>query len=106
MRTRSPGVSHGAWQPDAGKAEADHYPYYHRWTFKTGTVGDFEYLVRLLEPRPIDSRVGQRDIDVQDPGSNLSGITDPGLGGVLRLGGALRVPFDSLSEEEQEEFRR
>ena len=33
-------------------------PYYHRWYFRTGTVGDFEYLVRLLKPRPADARVG------------------------------------------------
>ena len=31
-----------------------------------------------------------RDMDVQHPGSNLPGITEPELGGVLRLGGALQ----------------
>jgi hypothetical protein len=30
-------------------------------------------------------------MDVQHPGSNIPGITDPPLGGVLRLGGAPRV---------------
>lgn len=100
----TPAVSHGAWQPDAGKPEPDAFPYYYRWAFKTGTVGDFEYLVRLLEPRPMDSRVGQRDIDVQEPGANLSGITDPELHGVLRLGGALRVPFVGLTDEERDIF--
>lgn len=70
----TPSATHGAWQPDASKPQPDHYPYYYRWTFQTGTVGDFEYLVRLLEPRTMDSRVGQRDIDVQAPGSNLPGI--------------------------------
>ena len=28
-------------------------------------VGDFEYLVRLLQPQPVDTRVGARDMDVQ-----------------------------------------
>lgn len=83
-----------------GSGQKD-FPYYHRWYFRTGTVGDFEYLVRLLEPKPVDSRVGRRDMDVQEPGSNISGITDEKLGGILKLGGALKVPFDTLKEEEK-----
>ena len=67
-------------------------PVYHRWFFRTGSKGDFEYLVGLLKPRPVDTRVGTRDMDVQEPGSNIPGIDDPRLGGVLRLGGALQVP--------------
>ncbi|NKQ37367.1 MAG: hypothetical protein HF973_17345 [Chloroflexi bacterium] len=98
---QSPSATHGAWQPDASKPEAEHFPYYFRWTFQTGTMGDFEYLVRLLEAKPVDNRVGQRDMDVQEPGSNLRGITDPELEGVLRLGGALRVPDEVLSDEEK-----
>lgn len=100
----TPALDHGAWQPDTGKIESSHYPYYHRWSFQTGTIGDFEYLVRLLEPRPVDSRVGRRDFDVQDPGANLSPITDAELNGVLRLGGALRVPLIALTDEERTEF--
>ena len=76
-------------------------PYYHRWYFRTGTVGDFEYLVRLLEPKPVDSRVGKRDMDMQKPGANLKGVgaTDQ-LQGVLKLGGALRVPKLFYTAEE------
>jgi hypothetical protein len=101
----APHATHSGWAPyPAGtRAESDRFPYYHRWYFRTGTVGDFEYLVRLLQPRPVDARVGRRDMDVQDPGANLPGITDPSLGGVLRLGGALQVPELSLSEEEKDE---
>ncbi len=84
-------------------------PYYHRWYFRTGTIGDFEYLVRLLEPKPIDSRVGVRDMDVQDPGANIQGIIDDSgvtdeqkLGGILKLGGALRVPDIFYTDEEFE----
>ncbi|MDH3710501.1 MAG: hypothetical protein OER04_11465 [Cyclobacteriaceae bacterium] len=84
-------------------------PYYHRWYFRTGTVGDFEYLVRLLEPKPIDSRVGNRDMDVQRPGVNIKGIVDAPtatdeqkLHGVLKLGGALRVPDIFYTPEEFE----
>lgn len=73
-------------------------PYYHRWYFRTGTIGDFEYLVRLLEPKPVDSRVGVRDMDVQNPGANLKGIDDADLQGMLRLGGALRIPESSQKD--------
>ncbi|GID29864.1 hypothetical protein [Paractinoplanes brasiliensis] len=101
----TPFATHAAWDPypnPADRPDATSYPYYHRWYFRTGTVGDFEYLVRLLEPRPMDVRVGRRDIDVQAPGSDLPGITDPALHGVLRLGGALQVPAAAQDEAEQE----
>jgi hypothetical protein len=102
----TPDVNHGAWEPDAGKPQPEHFPYYFRWMFQTGTMGDFEYLVRLLEPQPVDSRVGRRDIDVQEPGLNLTGINDADLHGVLRLGGALRVPLAALTEDELAEFNK
>ena len=73
-------ATYSAWDSYSGKPEPAHYPYYYRWYFRTGAVGDFEYLVRLLEPKPVDSRVGRRDMDVQVPGLNISGITDEDLG--------------------------
>ena len=74
--------------------QAEH-PYYYRWKFRTGERGDFEYLVRLLKPQPADKRVGVRDMDVLHPGPQLPPIDTPSeLGGVLRLGGALRVPLE------------
>jgi len=93
----APFATFSAWGTYAGKAQATSYPYYYRWYFQTGTHGDFEYLVELLKPQPLDARVGTRDMDVQDPGSNIPGITSPSLGGVLRLGGALQVPDADLS---------
>jgi hypothetical protein len=92
----------GSWVPGRTDPEPDLYPVYHRWYFRTGDVGDFEYLVRLLQPRTVDARVGRRPIDVLVPGSNLPAIT--GLGGVLRLGGALRAPLSTLSDEERAEY--
>lgn len=78
------------------------FPYYYRWYFKTGDFGDFEYLVKLLQPRPVDSRVGVRDMDVLHPGANLPPIDTPvTLGGVLKLGGALRAPFATLPPQDQ-----
>lgn len=87
------GVAHdtAAWNA-ATIVDGHQMPYYYRWYFRTGTIGDFEYLVRLLEPKPIDNRVGVRDMDVQTPNNLLYGIQDEDLGGILRLGGALRVP--------------
>ena len=52
----------------------------------------------------MDSRVGVRDMDVQEPGSNIQGITDEDLGGILKLGGALRIPYATLKDEDKEIF--
>ena len=99
-----------AWSNGALPAEI---PIYHRWSFRTGTIGDFEYLVRLLKPQPIDSRVGLRDMDVQKPGANIRGIVDAPeatdeqkLGGILKLGGALRIPEAFYTPEELSVVRK
>jgi hypothetical protein len=87
-------ASQYAW--GAGQNE---FPYFHRWYFRTSTVGDFEYLVRLLQAKPANEQVGRRDIDVQQPGWNISGLDPNGpLGGILKLGGALRVPNDVIDD--------
>lgn len=103
-----------AWADYAGKSDSNYFPVYHRWYFRTGTVGDFEYLIRLLEPKPVDNRVGRRDMDVIDPGANIDGIGDnpengidvPQLGGILRLGGALRIPVDAMQPEDKTEYEK
>jgi len=102
---KAPNATFSAWAsyPDGSvtRDEPTRYPYYFRWYFRTGTIGDFEYLVRLLQPKPVDNRVGTRDMDVQKPNPNLPGILN--LDGVLRLGGALRVP---VGPQNQEEFNK
>lgn len=92
----APHATASSWGP--GRAAPALMPYYSRWYFRTGSEGDFEYLVRLLEPRPADERVGRRDMDVQAPGSNIAGITDDELDGVLKLGGALLAPLSDEAE--------
>lgn len=78
------------------------FPYYYRWFFMAGDFGDFEYLVKLLKPQPVDSRVGSRDMDVIHPGSNLPPINTPAnLKNVLKLGGALEVPFATMPPADQ-----
>ncbi|MGI8334770.1 hypothetical protein ACRYCC_32870 [Actinomadura scrupuli] len=101
----SPGAVQGSWVPYANRPEPDHLPYYHQWTFRTSDIGDFEYLARLLKPRPVDERVGTRDMDVRDPGAGLPGITDPALGGVQWLGGALQVPDADLDPQRRAELQ-
>ena len=96
-------ATQSAWANYSGREEPTFFPFYHRWYFRTSSVGDFEYLVRLLQPRTVDPRVGRRDMDVQKPGSNLPGITN--LGGILRLGGALRAPLKTLSDKDLEEYK-
>ena len=57
------------WDPypvPADRADATSTPTTTAGTSAPATVGDFEYLVRLLEPRPLDARVGRRDMDVRD----------------------------------------
>ena len=92
-----------AWADYDSRPAGNQHPYYHRWYFRTGAVGDFEYLVRLLEARPPDVRLGRRDMDTQNPGSNLPAIAIPELDGVLRLGGALKVPKERLTDAQEQE---
>jgi hypothetical protein len=64
------------------------YPIYYRWFFRTGEKGDFEFLVDLLEPRPVDKRVGVRSMDMQNPGYEVEGMA--GALRVMGLEGALK----------------
>lgn len=102
----APFATASAWEDYTGRLEPQHMPYYHRWYFRTGGTGDFETLVRLLKWKTVDPRVGRRDMDVQQPGSNIPGILDADLHGVLRLGGALRAPLVTLSPDRLAEFNK
>jgi len=72
------------------------YPVLYRWFFRTADRGDFEFLVDLLQPRPVADEVGIRDMDVQAPGFGVRGMTSPpvmGLEGALRKPGAEARPL-------------
>jgi hypothetical protein len=63
-------------------------PVFYHWRFGTGIAGDFEYLVRLLEARPLPEGVGTRPIEVSAPGLGLP----PAADAALALEGALVPP--------------
>jgi hypothetical protein len=75
-----------ATAPAWGGAGAVRLPYYFRFSFQTSELGDFESLVRQLQPRHLDRSVGVRPLDVTDAGWGL-----PPGGGPVALGGALRA---------------
>lgn len=71
--------------------EGKDFPIYYEWFFRTGVGGDFEYLVRLLNPAPANEKVGKRDIDIQHPGYGVSDISSPKT---ALMEGALMAPQD------------
>ncbi len=83
-----------AW--DINVNEEIELPYYFKWEFRTGTQGDFEYLVRLLEPRHLP-HLGIRDLNCSQPGYGLQ-VAREDLNcedensHILGLEGALKAP--------------
>ncbi len=83
------------------------FPYYYNWEFRTGRAEDFEELIRRIEPRRLDEKVGRRWIDLQDPGY-LIHYNDTAIGnetvpephllkdGAILMEGALRSPGPTL----------
>jgi len=78
-----------AWETDADETVT--LPVYHHWEFVTGDRGDFESMVRNLEPRNLatDYEIGVREVDMSDPGPIPLEAPD---GITRKLGGALRSP--------------
>lgn len=57
-----------AQQASWGMGSDLEFPVYYRWHFRTGANFDFESLVKLIEPRVMDQRVGSRPMDCSAPG--------------------------------------
>ncbi len=82
-----------SWDNNGARGEM---PVYYEWFFRTGTNADFESLVKLLQPRPMDPKVGIRDMDCSRPGFvradnpalEVSGTQPP----IIGLEGALKSP--------------
>ena len=79
-----------AWTKDPTKPPAGlDLPFYYQFTFHTSDAGDFESLVRRLTPRVLPTAVGQRLMDVSNPGPNIPSAGTPlGLSGALSSAGA------------------
>ena len=79
-----------SWQTGA------EFPVYLEWYFRTGKTGDFEELATRLKPRPIDPRVGIRDMDIAAPRFGMPDVVPPVADnshkGVVGLEGALKSP--------------
>jgi hypothetical protein len=71
------------------------FPVYFQWDFATGEKGDFEELVRLLEPQRPDAKVGKRPMYIGKPGYGVKYQEDSKATKVLDLEGALQVPKTS-----------
>ncbi len=81
-----------SWDNNGARGEM---PVYYEWFFRTGANVDFESLVKMLEPRPIDKRVGIRDMDCSQPGFIQADGTGPIPGTkppIIGLEGALKSP--------------
>ena len=83
-----------AWT--AGGEGVERLPVYHHWTFATGAGGDFESLVRRLEPRRLPPAVGSLALDLGAPGGGVAARSRA----TLALAGALRVPKQPAEREE------
>lgn len=74
------------------QAMPDQWPFYFEWQFSTGAEGDFESLVRKIQPhKDLDERIGKEPMDIQNPGFSLHyGEGEESLQGTIMLEGALR----------------
>lgn len=82
-----------SWDNNGARGEM---PVYYEWFFRTGTNADFESLVKLLEPRAMDPRVGIRDMDCSRPGfvrADNPALELPATSpAIIGLEGALKSP--------------
>jgi len=77
-----------AWKSGTEASDKAVLPVYYSWEFRTAPDGDFEELVRLLEPRELSAEVGKRPMDISHPGFVIQ-PQPPAI--TLGLEGALRV---------------
>jgi len=98
-------------EPSWGKGQSS-FPVYYEWYFRTGFRGDFESLVRLIQPRVLDEAVGIRPMDVQQPYPQqldlVPGITEPptiGLEGALKTPQTASTPWPNPDEYQPDLMR-
>jgi hypothetical protein len=76
-----------AWDSATASLEM---PFYFDWYFRTGAEEDFESLVKILEPRILDARIGIRSMNCFHPG--FVKVTDQGLMRPLAPGESSGLP--------------
>ncbi len=76
-----------AWASGAQSPAEVSLPVYYHWEFRTGAGGDFEALVRALEPRKMPAEAGKRLVDISQPGFQITPPLPSGT--ILELEGAL-----------------
>jgi hypothetical protein len=76
-----------AWPADQPRHTLE-LPFYFRWSFTTGILGDFEELVKRLKAHELPATVGIQPMDVSDPGAHVPAASHAPLG----FEGALRSP--------------
>jgi hypothetical protein len=94
-------VTGDAWDPDHPPGRI-RLPVYYHWEFSTGKAGDFESLVRRLDPQVLEG-VGVKQVDAGDPGPQDLHES----GEVVTLEGALRsagVSPDTYSDDPRDEL--
>lgn len=78
-----------AWDVENRGDQRLKLPVYFQWRFGTGAMGDFEYLVTKLRARPLPPEVGQRPMDVSQPGAGLVEASGEAMGLEASLGSPL-----------------
>lgn len=79
--------SHLAWE-ETTAPENFAIPYYFKWTFRTGSRGDFEDMVRKIRARQLMQLSG-KEINIDNPGYNFQN-TDTERPRTIRIDGALQ----------------
>jgi hypothetical protein len=74
MPTDGVDASMPAWGYTGVPTELD-LPVYFTWSFRTGTLSNFEEAARLITPYVLPATVGRRDMDVATAGLGLPAAT-------------------------------
>src|SRR5262245_17404199 len=107
-QTGDEGFLRPAWTSGAQSPQQLKLPVYFHWEFRTGTGGDFEALVGLLQPRDSHDMplVGKRQLDISQPGftmeQSLPAGTKVDLEGALSL---LDAPVTDWTDEHRKRFQ-
>lgn len=109
VKAQAPSWDHSTnWTGQNSPPQGGTFPVYYEWYFRTGATGDFEYLIRQLQPQPLDDRVGSRLIDISSPGYGLffTGGPSGSTQGAEYMEGALRAPIPADPEFPQTQTER